>query len=1179
LAGQEEPMEVGAFIDKWLGIKGGAERANYGQFINDFCQALSIPVPGVAEQGALSDYQFDGPIPGGALAGGTGFADLYKRGAFILEAKQSKLSEADRKQPELFDASEAAPVSPSGARYDRLMRDALAQAKRYAVNLPGDHPWPPFLIVCDVGRAFELYFDWSGNGRGYGYFPDQQSYRYSVDRFTDEEVQKLFRAIWVDPASVDPRAKSAEVSRGIAKRLADVSQWLEGAQKVKTSAASDSERSLAIEDTALFLMRIIFCMFAEDVGLLPKASFTAFLEDAVPDQRHFDTGLAELWAKMGDGNIQPRWSWVIKDEVRYFNGGLFASAKTYVLSDSDRGELLQAAKADWTKVEPAIFGTLLEQALTATERSKLGAHYTPRPYVERLVQATIMDVLEAEWEVLLPPSAVIASEAKQSRLSAGDSGLPRSARNDGSAEQGFLEQARTFHARIAALRILDPACGTGNFLYVAMENLMRLESDVIETIRQLGGRAEPKVGPQQFLGLELNPRAAVIAELVLWIGWLRWRMKNDPDAAPEPVLKQYGNINFGGHAGYDAVLRRKPTGEADVDHPVQPDWPEADFIIGNPPFIGGQNLRDELGGDYAEALWKANPRVDGSADFVMQWWDRAAHLLVAEGSPLLRFGFVTTNSITQTFSRRVIEGYLSKIPPRNGEEDREAVEGPVNASSDAKDSSTAQTGPSVSPRGLPPPRSGADQKGLSLILAIPDHPWIKPSKGQPKTKGKKGSGGPAAVRIAMTVAERGNHFGKFITTRSEAKLDSDTPEIDYHDPVIGPINADLTTGTDVTQTVKLIANTGICHDGVKLHGKGFSITKADAIALGLGKRTGLGLYIRPYRNGMDLTGRTPSSVEGKYVIDLFGLDEKQVRQDFPEVYQHVLSVIKPERDRNSRQSYRDMWWIFGEPRREMRPALAGLPRYIGTVDTAKHRVFQFLTVDVLCDDKVVVVADMDAATLGILSSSIHVSWSIASGGWMGVGNDSVYVKTKTFDPFPFPDATPAQRAVIADLAEELDEQRKEALAETPGLTMTEIYNLREWVRSNIPSPLAGEGGPKGRERGQAASAAQETPAPTSAEESLAAQTRRVPSPQPSPARGEGEKVDRARAARAGIVNRLHEQIDAAVADAYGWPATLSPSEIVTRLVALNAERAAEEKAGHIRWLRPDYQIPRFAPKT
>src|SRR5690606_32203698 len=174
-------------------------------------------------------------------------------------------------------------------------------------------------------------------GRGYGYFPDQQSYRFEIARFADEEVRAMFRAIWTEPASIDPRARSAEVSRGIARRLADVSKWLEGTQKQKIGEATDSERSLAIEETALFLMRTIFCMFAEDVGLLPRRSFTDFLEKTLENEAAFQPELERLWKIMGrDG--PDRYASAIGAEVRYFNGGLFASAQTYSLSDADRGE-------------------------------------------------------------------------------------------------------------------------------------------------------------------------------------------------------------------------------------------------------------------------------------------------------------------------------------------------------------------------------------------------------------------------------------------------------------------------------------------------------------------------------------------------------------------------------------------------------------------------------------------------------------------------------------------------------------------------------------------------------------------------------------------------------------------------------------------------------------------------
>jgi len=1010
-------------------VTGGAERANYQLFLTEFAQALGLPTASPGEQGVLGNYQFDGPIPGGAVLGGTGFADLYKRGCFILEAKQSKLSETDKRQAELFDAAANAPASPAGAKYDKLMRDALAQAKRYAVNLPSHHPWPPFLIVCDVGRAFELYFDWSGNGRGYGHFPDQHSYRFELHRFADEEVQSLFRSIWTDPASVDPRAKSAAVSRDVARRLADVSQWLEEGQKIRTNNSPDFIRSLAIEETALFLMSIIFCMFAEDVGLLPKDSFSRFLERAIENEVAFEPELRALWSVMGRADGE-RYASAIGAQVRFFNGGLFADSRTYRLGREMIGTLHNAARFEWEAVEPAIFGTLLEQALTDSERARLGAHYTPRPYVERLVQATIMDVLDAEWDAIVHPP------------------------DDSEIE---LTKVEAFHKRIAALRILDPACGTGNFLYVAMENLMRLEGDVIETIRQLGGSAMPQVGPQQFLGLELNPRAAVIAELVLWIGWLRWRMKNDPEAAPEPVLKQFGNINFGGHAGYDAVLRHKPTGEPDTDNPMIPDWPEADFIVGNPPFIGkGAQMRRALGDDYVEALWEANPRVPRSADFVMQWWDRGANILSSQNSPLIRFGLVTTNSITGSFNRRVMDGYLN---------------------------------------------AGC----ISLKFAVPDHPWTKAQDA-------------AAVRIAMTVAERGEGDGQLITVIREEDLQTDQPLLEVK-AENGRINSDLSLGANVSSTSQLRANEGLSSNGMMLAGQGFKVTKAYAEELIRKDGDDARAIVRPYVGGSELVQRSV----GEYVVDFAGLSEAEARQRYPACYQHLLAAVKPERDRNRDRSFRERWWLFGRVRPQIRDFTSDVSRYIATTETAKHRIFQFLPAKAVPDHMVIAIGSGDAFHLGVLSSRIHCEWSLRAGGTLE--DRPRYNKALCFDPFPFPNASETQRVAIGELAEELDATRKAALAEVSGLTMTEIYNLRESQRAGTLSDLL--------------------------------------------------QVERAASARVGIIDRLHAQIDTEVAAAYGWPADLPPTEIVARLVALNAKRAAEERQGKVRWLRPDYQIPRF----
>ncbi len=1077
-------MTADDLIKKWTGTAGGAETSNFQSFVTDLCEVLEFDRPGVAEKGKLGAYEYEASVPGGSFRSikGTGAIDLYKRSHFIMEAKQSYLK-PDQAPLDLGDR----PQAPSGARYDLMMRDAWLQARNYARNLPSNEPVSPFLIVCDVGRAFEIYVDPAGNGRDYDFFPDRQNYRIELpDLASEDEVAQtgknaldLLRAIWTDPKSVDPRFQSARVTRAVASNLAEVSKYLEEGIRVRTS--DFRQRNIEIEESSLFLMRVLFCMFAEDIGLLPRRGFEEFLKEAEGNDGYFANGLRDLFEKMNNADPANRFSMALKTDVRYFNGGLFEDSKTYPLGGFLVHNLYEAARQNWRRVEPAIFGTLLEQALDKDERAKLGAHYTPRPYVDRLVRATIMDVLEPEWEALQQTHA--------------------------EDEATLLTAALAFHDRLASVRVLDPACGTGNFLYVAMELLQKLESRVIDMVQKLGGEAKPRVGPQQFYGLELNPRAAKIAELVLWIGWLRNRLQDDPDAVPEPVLQRSANLNMGRRGRYDAILRLTETGQPDYKNPVLADWPEVEFIIGNPPFIGGKDLREKLGGDYAEAMWAANPRVPKSSDFVMQWWDRAAHTLVAKDSPLIRFGFVTTNSITQEFSRRVIANYLL---PSSSEEEPGVVE---------KAAVGEKAGEAPGQHRPPTPSSKEDgENALSLIMAIPDHPWTKATRDA------------AAVRIAMTVAGRGAQAGTLREVTGEAALDTDNPAIALA-RVAGRINANLTVGASASEATPLLANHGLGYRGVQLIGSGFIVTDKQAKDLGLGTRDGLDQHIRPYRNGRDLL-QHPRDV---MVIDLLGLEEREVRQRFPEVYEYLLREVKPDRDKNRRDSYKRNWWIFGEPRVELRPAMKGITRFIGSAEISKHRVFQFIDGSIIPDNRIVVLAHENAFCLGVVQSRTHVEWALRTGGTLE--DRPSYSKSKVFDPFPFPDATDAQRATIAELAEELDETRKLAIAETDKLTMTELYNLREKLRASA------SGG-----------------------EPLSDKDQR-----------------RATAARAGIVNRLHEQLDSAVADAYGWGAdhaagTLGPSEIVARLVALNHKRAAEEAEGHIRWLRPDYQIPRFAPE-
>jgi hypothetical protein len=307
--------------------------------------------------------------------------------------------------------------------------------------------------------------------------------------------------------------------------------------------------------------------------------------------------------------------------------------------------------------------------------------------------------------------------------------------------------------------------------------------------------------------------------------------------------------------------------------------------------------------------------------------------------------------------------------------------------------------------------------------------------------------------------------------------------------------------------------------GVIPVGLGFRIERDDLPSLGLSDKK-LPPVIRKYKNGRDVAENQPD----RMIIDFFGLEEADVQRMYPRLYQHVLLHVKPERDKCRRQNHRDNWWIFGETRPAMRRALADISRYIATVETSKHRYFVFLSSEVLPDQKLRVIAHSDAWVLGALSSRIHATWAEATGSWMGVGNDPVYNNTATFLPFPFPAFSEThQKERIRALGQDLDSHRKRQQAQHPKLTVTGMYNVLEKLRSG---------------------------------EALTEKEREI---------HEQGLVS--------VLKQIHDELDAAVFEAYGWPTTLTDEEILERLVALNHERAEEEKRGLVRWLRPEFQNP------
>ena len=677
----DDDARVAAFINRWERSEGGEHRT-YQMFLTELCLMLGVEQPGTVGDAygferRVRLTQWDGSSTHGRI-------DLYKRGCFVLEAKQGSFKPA-LEMPVIPGLAESKPKGVGkghGVRgtkqWDNAMMLARNQAKRYIDNLPLDEGVPPFLIVVDIGYSFELFADFTNTGRHYTQFPDTRRFRFQIRELADPAIRDRLRKVWTNPWELDPSRLSARVTRDIADKLARLAQSLEVDHAPKTVAD--------------FLMRCLFTMFAEDVGLLKARSFTELLQDHRPEPAVLRQMLTKLWQDMNSGTS---FSAVIRDAIPQFNGALFADAQALTLSPEQMDLLILAAKADWREVEPAIFGTLLERALDKGERHKLGAHYTPRAYVERLVLPTIIEPLRAEWE-----------DVKVAALTAANAG----------DMAGAITAVKDYHRHLCSVTVLDPACGSGNFLYVTLEHMKRLEGEVLDLlVTELGEKQDAldlsshTVDPHQFLGLEKNQRAVPIAEMVLWIGHLQWYARSRPNftAWPKPVLRQYGNIRAG-----DAVLawrdiqlakddrgrplsrwdgiskKRDPvtnamvpdeTRRVEVERYIGPkpaDWPQADYIIGNPPFIGGKDLRQELGDGYAEALWAVyGKRVPNAADFVMYWWHKAADKV--RTGKAKRFGFITTNSLPQTFNRRVLEHHMAGRHP------------------------------------------------IGLIFAIPDHPWVK----------------------------------------------------------------------------------------------------------------------------------------------------------------------------------------------------------------------------------------------------------------------------------------------------------------------------------------------------------------------------------------------------------------------------------------------------------------------
>lgn len=1035
-----DKQRVEKFLHKWQGSSGN-EIANKDSFCLDLCTALGVETP--PPQGSITGDPYclekNVKMPQSTGEVKQGRIDFYKEGHFILEAKQGSVKSGGS-------------TPKRGTRaYDQYMQKAFIQATAYALHLPVK---PPFLLTCDIGSHFESWMGFSGDYDGYG---ARQIIK--LDDLLKVDIFDLFIDIFNDPKKRNPEKIRAKVTREVANDLAKLAYWLEKQQHDPHKVAN-------------FLMRCIFTMFAEDVQLLKGEVFTKALKERwISNPRSFKSQIETLWQTMDKGGTFGF------DAILRFNGSLFADAEAFDLPKEQLEMLLQAAKRDWSQVEPAIFGTLLERALDSNERSKLGAHYTPRSYVERLVRPVVMQPLRQDWlETEIVVDQLLKVEDEQLEPTA-------------TQKKKAVELISEFLQKLRTIKILDPACGSGNFLYVTLDLLKSLESEVIQRITDITGKYQinilEQVNVSQFLGIEVNPRAASIAELVIWIGYLQWYFQQFGNTSPpEPVLQKFNNIEY-----RDAVLAwdsREPAidfttkqprtrwGGSTMKHPVTgedvPDpsnqipiysyinprpavWQEADYIVSNPPFIGNARMRELLGDGYTETLRQVYQDVPDTVDYVMYWWHKAADLV--RSGKVKRFGFITTNSISQVRLRSVIEHHLNQKNP------------------------------------------------INLIFAIPDHPWTDEG---------------AAVRIAMTAAELESSQVSNLIQLGDVIFEGEgeTPEdsankVEFRYQNVGKIFSNLKIDVDITKVTVLKGNQKLVSRGVMLGSDGFQVEYKN---IHLVEKTLLKIYF----NGRDILHISRNNL----VIDTAGLTEDGLRINYPKSYQWLLERVKPERETNNDPKLRKEWWLYRRSNIILRTALKNVKRYISTVETSKHRVFIFLDSLILPDNKLVVIAVEDAYYLSVLSSKIHVIWALAAGGDLG-GNTPVYVKTICFDPFPFPNPTAEQKQKIRDLGEKLDAHRKQVQAQHPDVTITGMYNLLEKLRAGQPFTDA------------------------------------------------DRKYNNK--ALVSILKQIHDELDVAVFAAYGWSQNISDDEILERLVSLNAERAAEERNGLIRWLRPEYQAP------
>ena len=606
-------MTPAEFKKKWAQVT-AKEMSAYQSHFDDLCRLLHISPPLEADpQGetfcfqkrVLKDMELFAFDDSGNVdeshESERGFADVWKKGCFAWEYKGKK----------------------------KNLDDAYRQLLRYRESLLN----PPLLVVCDFDR-FIIRTNFNGTV--------QETHEFTNAQIEDPKVLTLLRHVFTNPDYLKPQRTTAEVTETLAREIAEVAQSLQRREVVElTDAKTRKELNFAQRGNlriARFLNRMVFCFFAEDTGLLPKNLFSDLLKGGMDDPPHLAGTLESLFHIMATGGAFG------KDKIRHFNGHLFAESTVFELTEDELRKLCEASEADWQFIEPSIMGTLFERALEPEQRSQLGAHYTSEADIKTLVEPVLMAPLRREWAAL-----------KQRLTLAYISGKGTPAQR---------EQLAAYQKSLAAITVLDPACGSGNFLYVSLQLLLDLEKDVIAYATQLGFKLTPLVSVQQLRAMEINPYAYELAQVSVQIGYLQWRRDNGFNNDRSPVLQ-----DLDGFQNEDALLvphfRSKAKslkeaqagehkGEDALKFYTEREWPKCDVIVGNPPVLGGSGLWKELGRHYQQELWRVyKDRVPGIADLCCYWFEKARELIA--GGKCRRAGLLATQGIRGGANREVLK--------------------------------------------------------------------------------------------------------------------------------------------------------------------------------------------------------------------------------------------------------------------------------------------------------------------------------------------------------------------------------------------------------------------------------------------------------------------------------------------------------------------------------------------